>query len=226
LLETEAESVVIAGWMTAALTRIGAPLDIVGAFGRIVEDEVRHVDIVSRVLLALGEQPSLSPQALPPNLNGLEGEAACEEVLAGLMAFFCISEELSGHLFRTNLTFVKDPVAKWAVSEIFRDEAMHGPFGFETAKALAPRLSAAAKARIATRLVAELSRWEKRLGGPLRHARRQSFSEQEHALSALGVLPAEVMLSVFYEMVEKEVIPRLLESGFQLDLKAARQKVL
>src|SRR5579883_3063788 len=49
LLETEYESVVIAGWMTAALARLGAPLDIVGAFGRVVEDEIRHVDVCAQM---------------------------------------------------------------------------------------------------------------------------------------------------------------------------------
>src|ERR1700744_142769 len=50
LLETEYESVVIAGWMTAALARLGAPLDIIGAFGRVVEDEIRHVDLCAQLV--------------------------------------------------------------------------------------------------------------------------------------------------------------------------------
>src|SRR5690349_16831749 len=66
LLETEHESVVIAGWMTAALARLGAPLDIVGAFGRVVEDEIRHVDLCAQMVERFGGRPSVPAAPAPP----------------------------------------------------------------------------------------------------------------------------------------------------------------
>lgn len=218
LLETECESVVIAGWMSAALCRIGAPLDLVGAFGKVVEDEVRHVDLMCMMLEDLGVAPSLPAAPLPPAAEVRRGTAALEELLCGLMGFFCIGEELSGHIFKASLELAETPTAVWTVGEIFRDEATHGAFGFEAARALLGELDAAAKGRVAERLQREIAAFEKRLGGPLTGTPRNAFSADERALTRLGLLPPEALLSIFYERLGTHVLPRLADVGLPLAL--------
>lgn len=219
LLETECESVVIAGWMSAALCRIGAPLDLVGAFGKVVEDEVRHVDLMCMMLEDLGITPTAPLAPLPPSADVRPGSAALEEVLCGLMGFFCIGEELSGHIFKAALELAETPTAKWTVGEIFRDEATHGAFGFESARALLGDIDAKAKARVAERLQREIAAFEKRLGGPLSGHGRSDFSTDERALAKLGLLPREALLSIFYERLGTHVLPRLADVGLPLELR-------
>jgi hypothetical protein len=223
LLETECESVVIAGWMSAALCRIGAPLDLVGAFAKVVEDEVRHVDLLCMLLEDLGATPTLPIAPLPPSADVRRGGAALEEVLCGLMGFFCVGEELSGHIFKASLELAEAPTAIWTVSEIFRDEATHGAFGFESARALLGELDAAARARVGVRLQSEIAAFEKRLGGPLDGAARSAFSENERALAKLGLLPREALLSIFYERLSTHVLPRLAEVGLPIALEVRRK---
>lgn len=219
LLESEYESVVIAAWMSAALARLGAPLDLVGAFGKVVEDEVRHVDLVAQMLEALGAAPSLPRAPLPPRAELVSGEGALLEVLSGLMGFFCIGEELSAHIFKASLGLAKHAPAKWLVSEIFQDEAMHGPFGFETARVLLVDLAPQHRAVLQQRLVDEIARFEKRIGGPLAAgAARADFSDEEKVLAEWGLLPKEALLQIFYERVERSVLPRLAEIGLPLEL--------
>ena len=218
LLETEYESVVIAAWMSAALARLGAPLDLVGAFAKVVEDEVRHVDLVAQMLEALGAEPTLPQAPLPPRAELAAGREALVEVLSGLMGFFCVGEELSAHIFKAALGVAQHPRAKWLVGEIFRDEAMHGPFGFEAARILLAEVDEAGRQRLEQRVVDEITRLEQRLGGPLQGPPREDFSAEEKELAGLGLLPKEALLQIFYDRVERSVLPRLAEIGLPIHL--------
>lgn len=221
LLESEYESVVIAGWMSAALARLGAPLDLVGAFAKVLEDEVRHVDLVAQMLEALGATPSLPRAPLPPRaeIAAAGSSEALVEVLGGLMGFFCVGEELSAHIFKAALGPATVPAGKWLVHEIHRDEAMHGPFGFETARLLLGDLPKSQHEPLRTRLRDELSKFERRLGGPLTGEPRDDFSADEKLLATLGLLPKEALLQIFYDRVERSVLPRLAEIGLPLDVQ-------
>jgi hypothetical protein len=225
LVETEYESVVIAGWMTAGLARFGAPLDIIGAFGRVVEDEIRHVDICAQMVERFGEQPSIERAATPPFPIGVEGPASEEsefELIAGLVGFFCVFEHLSAHVFHAALEAAEHDIAKWAISEIHRDEAFHGAFGFETAKVFVPSWSEARKKQLGERVAADVMRFEQRLGGPLPASPpRDPHPDQTRGLERLGLLSTPDLLSIFYQSVKKELLPRLDELGIAVDLRIA-----
>lgn len=227
LVETEHESVVISGWMTAGLARLGAPLDIIGAFGRIVEDEIRHVDVCAQMVERFGEVPTIPRSAAPPFPVGVTGDAseAVEfELLAGLVGFFCVFEHLSAHVFREALGCAENELAKWAVGEIHRDEAFHGAFGFETAKIFVPKWTDEARRRLGQRVVADIQRFEQRLGGPLNSADASAPpSREEEALAALGLLSPPHLLAVFYEAVKGELLPRLDDLNIPVELSVQRR---
>jgi hypothetical protein len=219
LFETEYESVVIAGFMTSALARIGAPLDLVGAFGKVVEDEIRHADLVAQVIEGFGVAPNVPLQPLPPKPETIVGAAAIEEVLAGLSSFFCIGVELSSHIFKAAIEVAAEPRMRMFASEIFADEATHGAFGFEAAKELVRLVDDKAKARVAARLVAAVRAFETRLGGPLTKADARPMDESDRALARLALLPKEALLAIFYERMETHVLPRLEDAGLPIDLR-------
>lgn len=228
LLETEHESVVIGSWMASALARLGAPLDILGAFGRVVEDEIRHVDVCAQMVEMFGAEPSVPRIAQPPFPLAPEGDAgrAAEfEVVAGLVGFFCVFEHLSAHVFRAALEAAEDATAKWALSEIHRDEAFHGAFGFETAKVFLPSWSDAERARLGQRIEGEIVRFERKLGGPLPaappRAARIGADAEARALEKLGLLGAPDLLSIFYAAVEQELLPRLAELRVPVEVRIA-----
>lgn len=44
------------------MSRLGAPLDLVGAFWRVVEDEIRHVDVCAEMVERFGGSPTFRPR--------------------------------------------------------------------------------------------------------------------------------------------------------------------
>lgn len=222
LLESEYESAVVSAWMTSALARMVAPVDVLAAFARTVEDEVRHVDICADVLVKLGVRPSIPRDVVPPLVAWKDDDAAEEEVLAGLLNFFVVGELISAAEFTHALRVARLPLAVWAISEIIRDEHFHGAFGFETARLLVPNLGAQAKARLSHRVECELLRMERRMGGPLTGT-PQGLTEREQKLLELGLPPPAVMLGVFYQCVGVQLVPRLEELGLSAGVRVGQE---
>ncbi len=220
LLETEYESVVIAGWMTSALARLGAPLDILGAFGKVVEDEIRHVDLCAQMVEIFGGAPTI-PRAAPPPfpIDIPEGSDAEHETIAGLVSFFCVFEHLSGLVFNQAVKAAEAEVARWALSEIFRDEAFHGAFGYETARLYVPGWSEAQRRRLGERVAADVRRFELRLGGPLGPDAHQKSDLLAEALERLGLLSPPKLLATFYAGVKGQLLPRMDDLGIPVDLR-------
>lgn len=214
LLETEYESIVISSWMTSALARLGAPLDLVGAFGRIVEDEIRHVDLCAQLVDGLHGKPLVPHGAMPPFPTHATTERQAEvEVVSGLVGFFCVFEHLSALVFARAIDAAEEPLAKWALSEIYRDEGFHGAFGFEAAKHYVPKWTEAERTQLADRVAVDIRRFEERL---LAGRVAPALSAK---LEPLGLLGAEALLSVFYGGVERELIPRLQELGVPISVQ-------
>jgi hypothetical protein len=200
LLDTEYESVVIASWMTAALARLGAPLDLLGAFGRVVEDEVRHVDLCCQLVDALGTAPTISRGPLPPLPDALERGSAGElETVSGLVGFFCVFEFLSGLVFHEALETATVDLPRWAI----------GAWSEEWRTALARRVED------------DVRRFEQRLGGPL-PAGGGPLDAEIAALELMGLLSPPRLLATFYEGVEGQLVPRLFELGIPVACSVRR----
>jgi len=216
LLDTEYESIVIASWMTAAMSRLGAPLDLIGAFGRVVEDEIRHVDVCAEMVERFGGSPTLVRGPLPPLPTSLERGTEPElETVCGLVGFFCVFELLSGYVFYEALERCGDDLPRWAVGEIYRDEAFHGAFGFEAARFFVADWSEAWRTRLARHAEAEVQRFARRL----EPGARLGAAGEVAALENLGLLSPSRILPVFHTGVEKELIPRLKELGIPVEIQ-------
>jgi hypothetical protein len=231
LLHTEHESVVIAGWMTAALARLGAPLDLVGAFGRVVEDEIRHVDLCAQMVETFGGTATVPTAAPPPFPTSAATQREAQiEIISGMVGFFCVFEHLSGLVFSQAIEAAQDAKAKWALSEIFRDEAFHGAFGYETAKYYVPSWSSDEKSQLAARVLQDVQRFEQRLRQPLGANPEAALvaatasSPLLQALESLGLLSSPALLRTFYIGVETELIPRLAQLDIPLQFTPASFK--
>jgi hypothetical protein len=179
------------------------------------------VDVVADVLMALGAVPTIPRDVTPPVLAWQDDAASDEQAVAGLVSFFCVGELLSAYEFRHALNVVKLPLAQWALSEIHRDESFHGAFGFEAARLFVPSWSAPQKDRLRARITADLTRFERRIGGPWTGPARD-LTEREISLSRLGLPPPVAMLGVFYDAVEAQLLPRLSELGVAPDLRVGK----
>ena len=109
LCEDERDSVIGATLAATDLARLGAPAAILGAAARVIEDEVRHVEVCARVLDRLGAEPFQgSPAARRATLGS---EAAIDARCArALVAGFAVSEPMSAACFALARRHAKEPL--------------------------------------------------------------------------------------------------------------------
>jgi len=115
--------------LASQLQALGAPLDWSGAFARMIADEVRHTDLCLRMCEALGHPAA--PEIDGTRLRLLDPGSPRPRVRHLVVAAFCISETVSGRMFKRALRAATDPLARDVVSAIVVDETFHGELGWE-----------------------------------------------------------------------------------------------
>ena len=127
-----------------ALVREGAPLDILGAYTAIADDEVRHALLSQALAQKFGGYVDEITEGLAYAPQGL---AAPSDVPAHVwaMANGCFSETVSLALIRARHASTKHPVVRAVLAETLKDEAVHVRVAWEVAEHLLPGLDADAK---------------------------------------------------------------------------------
>jgi hypothetical protein len=149
-----------------ALVRQGAPLETLGAYTAIADDEVRHALLSRELAERLGGYVDEIPEELSYAPRGL---ANASEVPAHVWALAngCFSETVSLELIRARYSATKHPVIRTALGETLKDEAVHVRVGWQLAAELLPALSAEEKRDL------------KAYGGELGRMLRCTFGTQE-----------------------------------------------
>jgi hypothetical protein len=165
LLIDERRSVTAAAVVAADLARLGAPPDILGAATRLIEDEVRHVEVCRLVLEQLGGAAPEGP--LPDASDHDAGDDPLEERCARwLVAGFGVGEPLSAACFAAARRRARDPLVRWALTELLRDEARHGPFGMEAGGWVMRHWPRTSRQALWPACVDTMERFERAVGGP------------------------------------------------------------
>ena len=122
-----------------ALVREGAPLDTLGAYTAIADDEVRHALLSRELAQRLGGYVDEIPEGLAYAPRGL---ATPSDVPAHVwaMANGCFSETVSLALIRARHAATKHPVERAVLAETLKDEAVHVRVAWELAEGLLPTL--------------------------------------------------------------------------------------
>ena len=208
LLLQEHVSQVAAEQLVGDLGRFHAPHAIVASARRIAGEEARHVGVCSQVVAALGFEPRLAPvapRALPTAQRDFE-RAMVDILVIG----FAVGETMSVGGFVAGRALAQEPLARWALGELLRDEVGHGAFG-EEAGAWAMRGWSAERRRSKwPRCVAAMESVERRVGGRLGEC---ADERGEGALEALGVPDAVVVGKGLLRAVARWVLPRLERMG-------------
>jgi hypothetical protein len=212
LLVDERRSVAAAAMVAADLARLGAPPDILGAAARLIEDEVRHVEVCRVVVERLGGAPMDGPA--PHAGDGAAGDDPVEERCARwLVAGFGVGEPLSAACFAAARRQARDPLIRWALTELLRDEARHGPFGIEAGGWVMRHWPRASRQALWPACVDTMERFERAVGGPPTPARSSRATPASAARAALGVLsPAESCAAVV-ACIPRWVLPPLAALG-------------
>ncbi|MCA9534633.1 MAG: hypothetical protein KC593_13170 [Myxococcales bacterium] len=211
-----------------ALTRVGAPIELTGALGRLITDEARHAELCRAMTVALvGEERALSlpwePIGMPYPPAPQGGAESAPEVLAWaadvLLTSCCIGEAVSRPIYDALIAVTTDAVPRDVVRQILRDEHLHASFGWYALEWLLPRLGGPARAQLDRVLAVRLGSFERTCSAGVALADlvdKELVIEPpaEDAAPNLGTLGAEAFAMIFYATIEHDILPRFEALGF------------
>ncbi|HEY4395830.1 MAG TPA: ferritin-like domain-containing protein [Polyangia bacterium] len=209
LCEDERDSVIAATLVASDLARLGAPPSILAAAARVIEDEIRHVGVCTMVLERLGaEAPEVPAEK---RRRGIGDDPSIERRTAlALVAGFGVGESMSAGCFAAARRPCQEPLIRWALTEILRDEARHGPFGIEAGRWLTRNWSDADRQELWAGCVAEMEAFERRMGGPVPPDEAWTPNPEE---LAVGLLSRHEACAAAVRAGERWVIPSLGRLG-------------
>ena len=226
LCQDERDSVIAATTVTTDLARMGAPPAILGMAARVIEDEVRHVEVCLRVLAELGTNTSatpaggtrIAPDADQPVANDDDDGSddprrAIEVRLArALIARFAVGQSLSAACFATARATAREPLIAWAYTELLRDEARHGAFGARAGEWVIRHWTPAQRQTLWSECLREMQTFEQRVGGPVINA-PQIAARVNTAAAALGLLTPAASCGAVISSIPRWVLPHLARLG-------------
>jgi hypothetical protein len=215
--------------VVAALTQARAPLDLIGMTSDFLADEVRHVELVSRMLMQLGGATpcAFHPASLSPRLAaGLTPLQRANELA---LRVGCIAEAFASGTVLPILRAVTHPLVRDVYVSILRDEARHRRFGSLYFEWAVDRLDDAECERLgwvalaALRGYAPLWRTASAERDPAAVSGSQPGSPRQHAVDLesegaheLGWLEAARYVPVAIGVVRDDILPSLRQIGLQL----------
>lgn len=198
-------AIVVFSHVSAALTRHGAPFDLISAATEVPSDEARHAELAVRVAAALaGRAPEEVALALDrgavtaPELDDLESlDAFMVDVAA-------VHETLAAALLTACQRRATDPLLHGFFRTLVSDEIHHARLGWYYLAWRSPSWDRAARQRVADRAGAVVADIERRFWRG-RDAPRGS----RRAAQALGVLDSVAQREVIRQVMVDEIVPGL-----------------
>lgn len=176
-----------------------------------VHDELRHARLCARIAAELGA-PAPGYDARPVQARLAALPEPLQRTRSLLLVEVAIGETISMLLFRAGKRAAREPLTRTALGAIVRDEVRHQRLGWTALAALWPMSNAAERAGLQSEAAAGLAACERQTAVPALRWLEEG-RPFDPAYAALGVLHPEVRVEVFYDTVERLVIPRLARLG-------------
>ena len=173
-----------------------------------IEDEIRHVEVCTRVLEGLGAPAREGPEPDDVDAPGEAGdvEARCARAL---LAGFAVGEPMSAACFAAARKLAREPLFHWALTELLRDEVRHGPFAIRAGAWVVRSWTSARRQALWPACVREMERFERSVGGPVSDSEGQSSG----SLEALGLLGPGPSCAAAITSITRRVLPPLAALG-------------
>jgi hypothetical protein len=196
------------------LTRMGAPIEIIGAATRLATDECRHAELCAKLAELFGGNSGTVTQGGLSLYDDLDDPML--QCVMTILAVCCFGETLSVPMFRALTVVTTEPVARRVVEVIAGDEEYHSRFGWSALGWFVAEMTDEQKTAVADRLPGLMSHFESVcFGSPevLDHLSNTEFAV-EPGEPNLGTLPEEGYAAIFYATMDETIIPQLDELGF------------
>lgn len=189
------------------LMRAAVPPELLPALPAAAADELRHAEQCAGVVLALGGQavaalPAIEPLPEHADVGALEG------ALRNVISVGCMSETIAVSIIRAEQAELEGGPLGDVLGTILADEVKHARFGWTVLGVLAPRLDAAARARLDAYLVDafvhQVTYEVPKL--PVVAGRRPELAEA-------GVCDGGFARDLFVDTIESVIVPGLEQAG-------------
>jgi hypothetical protein len=132
IADDERRGLVSAAHLAADLAALDAPPAILAMAGRVVQDEIHHMEVCDRVL------EELDPNARFPTrveyALARPRPTPDETALArALVTEFALGKPVTASAFAAARALVREPLFAWAYTELLHDETRHATFGARAA---------------------------------------------------------------------------------------------
>jgi len=132
LAQDERRGIVTSAHLAADLASMDAPAAILAMAGRVVQDEIHHLEVCARVLEEV--DPTARVSARIECALGTSRPSPDEAVLARtLVTDFAIGKPVIAAAFAAARAVVREPLFGWAYTELLHDETRHATFGARAA---------------------------------------------------------------------------------------------
>ena len=209
------DALIAATLVTTDLARLGAPPAVLALAARVIEDNVRHIEVCGRVLEALGVAAQTpAPETTRSNLG--RGESIDGRCARALVTGFTVAEPLAAAGFAAARSLAREPLLAWGFTELLRDEARHGTFGAKAGGWVIRDWANAERQALWPDCVAKMEAVERRLGGPMPRAANgnaRGVHPAEREAEALGIVSAEVGCAAVVSAIPRWVLPHLHALG-------------
>ena len=213
LYTDERDSVVAAAYAAVLLGRLAAPPVLLAEVATVIADEAYHVEVCATVIVALGGEPR---ETDPGRTRVLPASVPLDDAAARLCVVgFGVGESMSAASFARARELATEPIARWAYTEILRDEARHGGFGMRSGAWVMRTWSTERREALWPGCVGEMEEMERRAGGPIDAAAlaREANGRWVKPLEALGILRPSIVCDSMIRGVERTLVPRLRAIG-------------
>jgi hypothetical protein len=197
--------------LLADLTEARMGFDILGLCIRVVSDEMLHVELCRRLLCALGGSDKVPGE--PRWVRQDAKHPVRVRILKTVVGSLCIGETLSVRTLAAVRDHAADPLAKGVLTQLVRDEAIHGRFGWHVLDALLPSLTPSDLRGLNALIPRWLSSAERTMlppGTPVAPSDRLTAGPA----MPFGSLGPEDRAEVFHDALERDVCARFRERGF------------
>ena len=201
--------------VVSALTLARAPLDLIGMTGDFLADEVRHVELASRVVMQLGGAPARAFNATHLIPRTPTARSATERANELALRIGCIAEVFAGATALPIMRQTTHPLLRAVFTSILRDEARHRRFGTLYFEWAVDRLDKEERARLGAAALDELQNyaplWRRAATLPDSPPEWQGFAQGE-----LGWMAPSRYAVLAREVVRREIVQPLRALGLVL----------
>jgi P-aminobenzoate N-oxygenase AurF len=201
--------------VVGALTQARAPLDLIGMTSDFLADEVRHVELASRVVMQLGGAPAraFDPTRLAPATPTAENAFQRANELS--LRIGCIAEVFASGTAVPIMRETTHPLLRSVYESILRDEARHCRFGSLYFEWAADRLDLAERVRLGAVTLNALEGY-----API-WRRAETLADsctewQDFSVHELGWMEPSRYVPLVRDVIRNEVLAPLRELGLVL----------